>query len=260
MGNKGLETTRGDAGPSQSEEKIEMTHQELGLQLRQIFPQLVHDPDTRDMNHEVLARYFIKVYPDYLDLVAPAASAIYDATTSPVEVERGMFTTEGTHQDNIGKAIANRQSYVNMVYDGEQKIEAIMRSLPVTALHDIAIETHKTNQAIRLETAKTDETIRLEESRIAQGLDAGNRDLLTPHELIEILEAKLETTIKRRDRETHPEIRADLTESIAHQRGVLRARRQQAMVQVTDRKRLGDGNQDHDRPAGRGEEAEEDLE
>lgn len=191
-----------------------MTLNELGLQLREIYPHL----KTRPGSHTQLAQLFLQSYPEYYDLLSPVARKIHEVSHESFEsqrwTERGRLESEDLFENTRKKRLEN-------LHLADMLMEATQNRTPVTALHDITIESHKTNEFIRKEKAI-----------VEIGLSGNERASLKPHQLIRLLEAELEALITKRDNESHPEKREDLTEAIAFKREELRGRRNQALVSV----------------------------
>lgn len=215
-----------------------MTHNEFGLRLRKLFPKLVDVP----LNNEELARYFLNLYPQYYDTISPSARALK-------EVSETEFTSsawfESTRLQNESTFIDNQAKRINTLAQVPAQIEASARGLTLHAYEQMRIEEHKTEMQIRLDN---------------HALDSANRDLLTPHELMQCLENDLMALIDRRDKEPHPDKRKVLDARIKHLMEELDARGRQALVQVTGGLRLEHQGESPDFQGGHREEAPSELE
>lgn len=209
-----------------------MTYVEFGLQLRQIFPHLVQVP----LNNEDLAQYFLNLYPQYYDAISPTARRIKEISERRPESSAWF---ESSRVQNVAGMIANNRAEAMALHEMDMLVKASGMGVPVTALHDIAVNTHQTN-----------ETIRLEQFRRDNGLDGADRTRLTPHNLIQQLEDRLMRLIDRRDAESHPDKREVLSTRIKHLQEELNARGQQAVVSAGGGTGLRQPDEDTDGPGG----------
>lgn len=203
-----------------------MTYVEFGLQLRQIFPKLASTP----LANEDLAQYFLNLYPEYYDAISPTARRIKEISERRPSSDAWF---ESTRVQNVKGMIENNRAEAMSLHEMDMLVKASGMGVPATALHDISIITHQTDQIIRLETFRRD-----------NGLDGSDRVRLTPHNLIEQLHSKLNRLIDERDRESHPDKREVLNIRIQQLKAELHARGQQALVKAGGRGELGPADED----------------
>lgn len=226
-----------------------MTFQEFGLILRtEVFPELQHAA-VSDLD---IAQYYLNKYPKFYNAISPNARRIKEVSD---RVPSSQRWTEAGRIESEGMIIANQSAEINMLHQADMLIKASSMGVPAEALVKIS----EMNHALHCQKELLTHQHILATKKDNAALDAANRDLLTPQELIALLERELDVAIDERDRETHPEKRADKTESIAHQREALRGRRQQAMVQITGGPRLDIHDEDPDGPRGGGAQAKESV-
>jgi hypothetical protein len=199
-----------------------MNLNELGLQLRTLYPHLI----SRRGTHAQLAQFFLANYPEYQDLISPVYRKLHHVATEDFESQR--LTERGRLESDHNFELTRTLKLQN-IHLADMMFEATSLRVPVTALEPMAVKSHDTEQQIILERAKRD-----------IGLEGAERVSLKAHQLISTLEAELAELITKRDKEPHKEKKADLTESIEFKREELRGRRKQALVSVGVRSPLGD--------------------
>lgn len=208
-----------------------MTYQEFGLQLRKVYPQL----NTVPLDHAALAQYFLNLYPEYYDAISPTARKVKELTDKPIRYpDRRWFEGSGQAGLNHAQAIQNRRSHIAMLHEAEMVIWASEQKVPVTALHEIAIVSHVHAAQKDLLTHQ----YQLEKAKDNDAMDIGNREILTPHEIIDSLEDKLMTLIDRHDAETHPKKKRALKLRVNRLMEELDGLSSRAAVQAKDRQRV----------------------
>lgn len=203
-----------------------MTLNDFAVVLREKFPKLSDVP----LNNEDLAQYVLNLYPQYYDFISPSARRIKQVSNLPVTYEpRKFFESSTTDGLNEAQAIQNRRAYIASLHEADMVIKASGMGVPVQALVEMAVESHRTEEFIRKERFIRD-----------NGLQGGEILSLKPHQLIERLQDRLMGLIDALDEESHPTKREVLQIRINGLKEELRGRTKQALVSVGVRDSLGD--------------------
>lgn len=218
-----------------------MTHQELGLQLRQIYPQLQKHPGTATQ----LAQFFLKNYPEYQDLISPIARRVNEIIERPIESNR--FTEKGRLESH-NLIIKNQVAEISMLHHAENVIRASSMNVPVEVLSRLA----------ELD-AEHHHKMEYEKFVMSCGLDGTIRNTLRPLEVLQHRRIELNSLIEERDNESHPDKREVLDILIEAAKEELRGRANQAMVQAGGR-RLRESNENTETERSSGTSVKGDVE
>jgi hypothetical protein len=183
------------------------------------------------LSNEDLAQWILNRYPQFYDAISPTARKIKEIADRP-RVSQKLW--EGNRLANEAKMIENDKAEAELLHAADMLIKASGMGIPVVALPEIAVITHKTDEMIRFEKFKTQD-----------GLNGIDRARLGPHHQIELLQDRLMALIDERDKESHPDKREALNIRVQQLKEELRARGQQTVVQAGgDGLRLSDQNSD----------------
>jgi hypothetical protein len=212
-----------------------MTLNEFGLTLRRKFPNLEAVP----LNNEDLAQYVLNLYPQYYDAISPTARRIKEISDRPRVSQKWW---EGSRLANERLMVENDELEMKALHEADMLIKATSMGVPRESLGHLIEMDHAHHHTMELETFRRD-----------NGLDGKNRHLLTPHELIDALQAKLLRCIDHRDAESHPDKRAVLTLRIKQLREEIHARGEQALVQAGGGDRLRHTDEDPEQSGNSGD-------
>ncbi len=226
-----------------------MTHDALGKQLRQLYPHLNQEPG----DDKALALRFLNLYPQYYDLISPVSRRIKEISERLPTSNR--FTEKGRLESIEQQVFINRQEAQSLLY-----MDTALRAAEV----GVSVETYERmkehEHSLHLQKDLLTHQYELEKKKDNDALDVGNRELLTPHELVDTLEAKLMTLVDRFDAESHPKKKRILSIRIKRLMEELDGRAQTTALQASYGTGLERSNAVSDEQRSVREKAPEDLE
>lgn len=203
-----------------------MTFEEFGMRLRASKPALNAVPLT----NEQLALWVAEEY-DLWDLISTTARRIKDISERRPRSDRW---TEKGRLESIQQMVAINREEAASLLEMDVSIRAAGEGVTLHVYEELRTLDHKHGLQKDLMTHEYE----LERKKDNDALDAGNRELLTNHELIEDIEKRLMDAIDRHDAETHPVKKRALAIRVDRLMEELDGRTTTAAVQASNRSRL----------------------